>query len=51
MAEPQQFPFDIRSFRAWRKLAQAIARQELRKYPTGAPACLQPAKKGEFGLK
>ena len=30
---------------------RAIARQELRKYPTGVPACLQPAKKGERGLK
>jgi hypothetical protein len=30
---------------------RAIARQELRKYPTGAPACLRPAKKGECGLK
>jgi hypothetical protein len=30
---------------------RAIARQELRKYPTGAPACVQPAKKGERGLK
>lgn len=26
-------------------------RQELRKYPTGAPACVQPAKKGERGMK
>lgn len=30
---------------------RAIARQELRKYPTGAPACVQPAKKGERGMK
>jgi hypothetical protein len=31
---------------------RAIARHELRKYPTGAPACLlHPAKKGESGLK
>jgi hypothetical protein len=30
---------------------RAIARQELRNYPIGAPTCVQPAKKGERGLK
>ena len=42
--------FDV-SEHAERLHKRAIARQELRKYPTGAPACLQPAKKGERGLK
>jgi|tagenome__1003787_1003787.scaffolds.fasta_scaffold9050326_1 hypothetical protein len=42
--------FDV-SEHAERLHKRAIARQELRKYPTGAPACLQSAKKGERGLK
>jgi hypothetical protein len=35
--------FDVTEY-AERLHKRAIARRELRKYPTGAPACVQPAK-------